>query len=131
MTMAKPSGDDVAPETSHLSAVRHYYELVDSDDVTGLVNLFAPDTRYHRPGYQPLIGREELERFYREDRMIAKGAHRLMAIVATDRDIAVQGEFSGVLRDGRETSLRFADFFSFGANGLIVRRDTYFFAPLV
>lgn len=129
--MTRPSGDDVAPETGHLSAVHRYYELVDADDVTGLISLFAPDSRYHRPGYQPLTGRDELERFYREDRVIAKGTHRLTAIVAAGRDIAVQGEFSGVLRDGRETSLRFADFFSFGADGLIARRDTYFFAPMV
>lgn len=129
--MTKPSDDDVASETAPVSAVRRYYVLVDADDVTGLIGLFAPDARYHRPGYQPLAGRDELERFYREDRVIAKGAHTLTAIIAADRDVAVQGEFSGVLRDGRETSLRFADFFSFGADGLIARRDTFFFAPLV
>lgn len=129
--MARPFGDDVASATGPVSAVRRYYELVDAADTAGLISLFAPDACYHRPGYQPLAGREELERFYREDRVIAKGTHRLKAIVAADRDIAVQGEFSGVLRDGRETSLRFADFFTFGADGLITRRDTYFFAPLV
>ena len=130
--MTKPSGDDVAaPATAPVSAVRRYYALVDADDVTALIGLFAPDARYHRPGYQPLTGRDELERFYREDRVIAKGAHAVTAIVAAGRDVAVQGEFSGVLRDGRETSLRFADFFSFGADGLIARRDTFFFTPLV
>lgn len=131
MITTKPSEDGVAPETAPVSAVRRYYVLVDSGDVTGLISLFAPDARYHRPGYQPLTGRRELERFYREDRVIAKGAHSLTAIVADDRDVAVQGEFSGMLRDGRETSLRFADFFSFGADGLIARRDTFFFTPLL
>lgn len=120
-----------APGSAFVSAVRRYYALVDSGDVTGLIGLFAPDARYHRPGYQPLTGRRELERFYREDRVIANGAHSLTAIVADDRDVAVQGEFSGVLRDGRQASIRFADFFSFGADGLIARRDTYFFAPSV
>jgi ketosteroid isomerase-like protein len=127
VTITEPPEEDVAP----VSAVRRYYMLVDADDVMGLIGLFAPDARYHRPGYQPLTGRRELERFYREDRVIAKGAHTLTAIVAADRDVAVQGEFSGVLRDGRKASLRFADFFSFGADGLIARRDTFFFTPSV
>ena len=131
MTITEPSEDRVAQETAAVSAVRRYYELVDAADVTGLIGLFAPDTRYHRPGYEPLNGRDELERFYREDRVIVAGAHTLKAIVGTGRDIAVQGEFNGELRDGRQTSLRFADFFTFGDDGLIASRDTYFFAPLV
>ncbi len=43
----------------------------------------------------------------------------------------MQGQFSGVLRDGKEVSLRFADFFTFGPDGLFATRDTYFFAPMV
>jgi ketosteroid isomerase-like protein len=128
--MTNLSGN-VTPETAPVSAVRRYYALVDAGDVPGLTSLFAPDTCYHRPGYQPLTGRDELQRFYREDRVIVKGAHTLTAIVADGRDVAVQGEFSGQLRDGRETSLRFADFFSFAADGLIARRDTFFFSPMV
>ncbi len=119
MTTTKRPDDDVTAETTPISAVRRYYQLVDADDVTGLIGLFAPDARYYRPGYQPLTGRDEMERFYREERVIAKGSHTLTAIVAAGRDVAVHGEFSGVLRDGRQTSLRFADFFCFGPDGLV------------
>ncbi len=131
MTTTELRDGDVAPEAARVSAVRRYYQLVDADDLTGLINLFAPDARYHRPGYEPLNGRAELERFYRGDRVIVQGSHTLTALVAAGNDVAVQGEFSGVLRDGRQVSLRFADFFSFGPDNLFARRDTYFFAPLV
>ena len=111
--------------------VRCYYQLVDSGDVDGLVDLFEPDSTYHRPGYPPLCGRVELERFYRGERVIHNGEHRLSTVV-TDGDItAVHGEFHGVLRDGRTVALRFADFFTFGAEDRFARRDTFFFAPLV
>ena len=118
-------------ETTFVSAARRYYALVDAGDVAGLVALFAPDSTYHRPGYPPLTGHAELERFYRDERVIDTGAHVLTGIVADGREVAVQGTFSGVLRDGKQVSLRFADFFTFGADGLVTRRDTYFFAPLV
>ena len=108
-----------------------YYELVDAGDVTGLLGLFAPDARYYRPGYPPLVGHAELERFYREHRVIKEGSHVLSAVVAAGDDVAVHGEFRGVLRTGQSVNARFADFFSLGLDGHFVRRDTFFFAPLV
>lgn len=131
MTTTAPPDENLARDNIRVSAVRRYYELVDADDVTGLVSLFAPDARYHRPGYEPLNGRAELERFYLGDRVIAQGAHTITAIVASGAEVAVQGQFVGVLRDGKQVSLRFADFFSFGPDDLFAKRDTYFFAPLV
>jgi steroid Delta-isomerase len=116
---------------SPVSTVRRYYELVDSGDVRGLIGLFAPDARYYRPGYPPLVGRAELERFYSEQRVIKEGLHVLSAVVAAGDDVAVHGEFKGVLRNGQRVDARFADFFSFGPDGHFTRRDTFFFAPLV
>lgn len=111
--------------------VRRYYRLVDSGDVDGLVDLFEPDSTYHRPGYPPLCGRAELERFYRGERVIDTGEHRLSTVVTDGETTAVHGEFHGVLRDGRRVALRFADFFTFGTGGRFARRDTFFFAPMV
>ncbi|MEV0174690.1 nuclear transport factor 2 family protein [Streptomyces sp. NPDC050803] len=111
--------------------VRTYYRLVDSGDVPGLVRLFAPDAEYHRPGYAKLTGRAELERFYREDRVIADGTHRLSKIVSQGREVAVHGTFEGVLHDGTKTSVRFADFFSVNPVGTFSLRETFFYAPLV
>jgi ketosteroid isomerase-like protein len=114
-----------------LSAVHQYYELVDAGNVTELVRLFAPDACYHRPGYPPLVGRAALERFYRDERVIREGRHLLTMVVENGRDVAVHGEFTGVLRDDQRVSLRFADFFSLASDGYIARRDTFFFVPLV
>ncbi|MFD7612811.1 nuclear transport factor 2 family protein [Streptomyces sp. NPDC059828] len=111
--------------------IHHYYELVDAGDVPGLVELFAPEAVYRRPGYEPLVGRAALERFYREDRVIKEGRHALSAALVQEDGAAVHGTFEGTLHNGREVSLRFADFFTFSADGAFRTRDTFFFAPLV
>lgn len=56
--------------------VREYYSLVDDGDIGGLIELFAPDAVYHRPGYEPMQGRADLERFYRTQRVIRKAVTR-------------------------------------------------------
>nr|WSY54822.1 nuclear transport factor 2 family protein [Streptomyces sp. NBC_00886] len=121
------------PEQSHESAeaaVRAYYRLVDTDDVDGLLDLFAEDAVYHRPGYPAMRGHGELAEFYGGTRVIASGRHTLDQVVAQPSRIAVAGSFNGVLKDGTEVGLRFADFFEFDGPR-IVRRDTFFHAPLV
>ncbi|MGW7413008.1 nuclear transport factor 2 family protein [Streptomyces sp. NPDC054863] len=113
------------------SRIRRYYQLVDAGDVPALVDLFTPDARYRRPGYEPLVGHAELEHFYREQRVIRKGEHTLATLVATDDEIAVHGLFRGELRDGDRVELRFADFFRMAPRGRIASRDTFFFVPAV
>lgn len=120
-----------APASAQMRKVRDYYELVDSGQIQALVELFADDAEYHRPGYEPLVGREELTDFYRERRVIREGRHTVTTAVESGDCVAVHGEFNGVLHDNRKTSLRFADFFRMDADGRFARRDTFFFAPLV
>ena len=112
------------------TAVREYYRLVDAGDVAGLLALFADNAPYSRPGYPTMHGRDDLARFYGGDRVIDQGRHTLDRIVTNEPEVAVTGSFEGVLKDGTKVSLRFADFVVFGGPR-IVRRDTYFFAPLV
>jgi steroid Delta-isomerase len=112
-------------------AVRRYYELVDEGDVSGLVALFGPDAVYHRPGYPPLRGREELQRFYSAQRVIKEGRHTIGTIVAAADDVAVHGSFQGTLHNGDAVETRFADFFRFNSDGTFSRRDTFFFVPLI
>jgi ketosteroid isomerase-like protein len=113
------------------SVIHRYYELVDADDVEGLIALFDAKAVYNRPGYAPLVGRAELERFYREDRVIEQGRHTLSTAVMGDGEAAVHGTFEGVLKDGRQVNLRFADFFTFSGEGVFQSRDTFFFSPMV
>ncbi|MFF2123050.1 nuclear transport factor 2 family protein [Kitasatospora sp. NPDC058184] len=118
----------VAPAESQ---VRRYYRLVDAGDVPALVALFTPDARYHRPGYPPMVGHAELERFYRDQRVIRSGTHTLATVVTTGDEVAVHGLFRGVLHDGGEVELRFADFFRMTPQGRIAARDTFFHVPAV
>lgn len=119
------------PTEEAVKHVRLYYEFVDGGDVAGLLDLFTPDAVYHRPGYAPMSGRAEMAKFYQGERVIESGAHTLRSVTADDSGVAVHGEFAGVLKDGRQVSLRFADFFTVTDEGLFSRRDTFFFAPLV
>ncbi|SER23777.1 nuclear transport factor 2 family protein [Actinokineospora terrae] len=109
---------------------RAVYDRVDADDVEGLLALFTEDCVYTRPGYQPWVGHAGLATFYREVRSIRSGAHTLTAVLATGRDVAVHGEFHGLLRTGDEVHLRFAEFLELAADGRVARRITYYFAPL-
>ncbi|MFD4941299.1 nuclear transport factor 2 family protein [Streptomyces sp. NPDC058239] len=111
--------------------VERYYDLVDRNDISGLVSLFATDVVYERPGYPPLHGIGELERFYRQDRVIESGKHSLREVVANKELIAVHGDFEGRLKNGNDVCVRFADFFQVARDGLFRRRDTYFFSPQV
>ncbi|SFY40055.1 nuclear transport factor 2 family protein [Streptomyces atratus] len=123
---------DGAPSTgAREQRIHRYYELVDAGDVSGLVALFDPEAVYRRPGYDALVGAAELERFYREQRVIREGRHTLSTALVQWDGAAVHGTFEGVLHDGREVSLRFADFFTFSDSGAFRSRDTFFFAPLV
>jgi ketosteroid isomerase-like protein len=115
----------------NVQQVRHYYECVDAGNVDGLLELFAPGAVYHRPGYPPMEGRAAMAEFYRGERVIESGRHTLDQVTADGTKVAVQGEFAGVLKDGSQVSLRFADFFTLAPDGLFARRDTFFFSPMV
>lgn len=111
--------------------LRRYYELVDAGDIPGLVDLFADDAVYHRPGYPPLVGREQLERFYRQSRKIKEGRHSITTLLTSEEQAAAHGVFEGTLRDGSHVTVRFADFFQFNQDAAFQRRDTFFFSPQI
>jgi ketosteroid isomerase-like protein len=107
-----------------------YYEIVDSRGATDVASLFAEDAVYSRPGYRSLVGRESILNFYRQERVIATGAHRINSMICSGERVAVQGVFTGNLKDGTSVSIGFSDFFEF-RNELIVERRTYFDVPAV
>jgi steroid delta-isomerase len=117
-------------ERQLVEIVRSYYRLVDACDYARMLELFADDAVYRRPGYAPLVGKSALAEFYLAVRVIDSGRHELLSILVQDDSAAVQGRFTGRLKDGTEVSLNFADFFRFHG-GRIVERNTYFDAPAV
>ena len=121
---------DHAPKNPAESTVIAYYAAVDEGDTEGLVQLFDQDATYNRPGYDPIIGRTALTEFYNGTRVIASGDHTLNTVLSDESQVAVAGTFNGRLKDGREITQNFADFFLF-AGDLIVQRQTYFDAPAI
>lgn len=115
-----------------LRAVTHrYYQAVDAGDVTSVVEWFAEDGVYHRPGYEPMRGREALRVFYGGERLIESGRHRVDQMIVEGRSVAVRGVFTGRLKDGSEVTVGFSDFVDFDGAGRAVERHSYFDTPAV
>jgi steroid Delta-isomerase len=110
--------------------VRRYYELVDARDFAAMAELFASDVVYRRPGYDPMVGLEQMLTYYRSVRVIVSGKHHLHAVLSDGSSVAVAGTFYGQVKDRGHVSQGFADFFSI-AEGKINARSTYFDAPAV
>lgn len=118
-------------ELDVLARTRSYYERVDAGDVEGVLDWFADDGVYHRPGYPPMRGRAALSAFYGGERVIQSGAHTLDVVLVDGWQAAVRGRFDGVLKDGSTVSVGFADFIRYDRAGRAVERHSYFDAPAV
>lgn len=111
--------------------VEDYYALIDSGDVDGVMQCFALEAQYLRPGYRMMSGHAEIESFYRCERVIESGVHTIERIIATDFAASVFGSFKGISKSGDELQANFADVFTFDTDGLFVTRRTYFDSPLI
>lgn len=110
------------------AVIRRYYQLVDAGDLA-LLDTFHADATYKRPGYPEFRGHEELREFYSGERVIDSGRHTLNQVFVNDAHIAVEGRFTGILKDGRSVELPFSDFFDLQQRGdqlRIAARRTYF-----
>ena len=105
------------------ATVRRYYELVDEGAYGELVELFAEDVRYERPGQPAIEGREALREFYEEGRPLEDGSHELESVVADGATVAVRGRFTG-RQDGESVAFAWADFHEFDGDR-IARRYTF------
>ncbi len=112
-------------------AVRHYYARVDAGDVEGVLDCFADDAIYHRPGYAPMVGREALATFYGGERVIADGEHVLDAVLVDGSGVAVRGRFVGTLKDGSAATVGFSDFWTLDEEHRASTRHSYFDTPAV
>lgn len=117
-------------ERDPIDAVSLYYRRVDAKDVNGILDLFAVNATYRRPGYPALVGRDALREFYLNERVIKSGNHTVTHLVRDGAEVAVRGTFVGTLKDGSTASLEFADFFRV-QGGVFAERTTYFFTALV
>lgn len=122
-------GDEDRAALAYARAVL-FYECVDSNNIEGMAALFSEEAVYHRPGYEQMSGREGITDFYLHRRVIKEGRHTLASILAQATQVAVVGEYHGVLHSGDPMDLRFADLFNLDAQGAFCRRETFFSAAL-
>jgi ketosteroid isomerase-like protein len=108
---------------------RAMFRAIDARDWEALGTLLHPDLRYDRPGFAPLVGKDEVLRFYREVRSI-HGEHRLETVVSDGDHGACWGRFVGAKADGTPLDLQFADCYGF-KDGQLHRRKSFFFVAQV
>jgi ketosteroid isomerase-like protein len=110
--------------------IRTMFQTIDKCDWNGLQHVFCEDMTYERPGYEPFIGYELVQQFYRKDRVIASGEHLLEKIVINQDCGACWGRFVGMNKNGSPIDERFADVYTF-ENGKVKTRRSYFFRPVI
>jgi uncharacterized protein len=111
--------------TDRGALVRRYYDLVDAADIEGILSLFSEAVVYERQGTPTITGKDQLRRFYSEDRIIASGAHTLDEVLVGTAWVAVRGTFRGTLKNGDAVEPEFTDWFHV-VDGVIERRQSLF-----
>lgn len=109
--------------------VRSMFRAIDLRDWAALASHLHSELRYDRPGFPPLIGREQVLHFYREIRAI-QGSHAIEAVVIDGDHGASWGRFVGAKSDGTPLDLQYADCYGF-RDGLLSRRKSFFYVPQV
>jgi uncharacterized protein len=110
--------------------IHDLFRAVDARDWEAMQPFFCEDVVYERPGYDPIVGIENLLHFYKHVRIIASGNHQLERVVVAGDGGSCWGRFVGVSKEGATLDERFADVYVFH-NGKIKQRRSYFFRPAV
>ncbi len=105
--------------------VRAYYDRIDAGDVDWVVGMFAKDAVYDRAG-QLSTGTEDIRAFYAGERKVTL-THSKIKLWACDRDIFVEGTYSGTGADGSERLGQFSDHWTFNSAGKVTLRRTSLF----
>lgn len=106
------------------------FAAIDTRNWDELSEFFHPEMVYERPRYDPFVGRDRIMRFYREERVIAKGRHTLDGAIVEEERAAAWGRIEAVRNDGEPVTLGFADIYLFEDGAIKVRRS-HFFVPAV
>ena len=111
---------------SHITHLKEYYRLVDSQSFDALQELFSEDIVYARQGTPIIVGKKAFKTFYEKERIIASGKHTKLTFVLKNRSIHSHGCFSGVLKNGMSVRVYFNEIFYFDNQDKIKKRITRF-----
>lgn len=95
---------------------------IDDEDWAGVAALFADDAEYRTPAGKSLRGRAAIEHYYRRERTVSDGIHRIEQCWTLGAWTAVNGEFSGTTPADARQCLHFLDRLRI-ESGRIVERE--------
>lgn len=106
------------------------FEAIDGRRWDALGAMLAADIVYERPGYPELRGRDAVLRFYRQERIIARGRHVITDIASQDSRVSCHGHFSGHSTSDVPLHVAFCDFYILRERTLAYRK-TFFYVPAI
>jgi ketosteroid isomerase-like protein len=118
--MADRQGDVVSAAT----LVADLFQIIDDGRWEDLGLVLADDCVVHPAQAGPLVGLARVERYYRHERPIVSGRHRLGTVVGDDDTAACWGTFTGRTAHGEDITAAVAEAFVLRA-GKIVWRTSY------
>ncbi len=101
-------------------------EAIDTERWGQLGQLFAEAATYRAPGFETMVGRSAIIRYYEVTRQIASGLHTIDHLIQEGNQVASFGRFSGTTRMGNPVEAGFADHCLL-ESGLIQSRVVYLF----
>jgi ketosteroid isomerase-like protein len=119
----RPGNDTRSHITAH-RLVTDLFDIIDTANWDDLDRVFARDCVCHPPGIEPLVGMAAIDRYYRHDRPIADGRHRIDCVVSDVGAAACWGRFTGRSKAGDPLDVEFAEAFLV-RDGKIASRTTY------
>jgi len=128
--MERVSHWPVSTQDSAELLVAELFDVIDGRRWSELGALFAEECTYCRPGYDPLVGLAQLDRFYRTERNIASGRHQVEQVVSDLGTVTCWGRFVGTSRTGQHLDEEFIDVYRV-RDGKIAFRKTYFYRPAI
>lgn len=118
--MAEPDRDFVSAR----ALITDLFEIIDGRRWDELGRVLAEDCVAHPARSEPLVGLARIEHYYRHERPIESGRHRLDAVVSDVGAAACWGTFTGRTAAGEDISVSLAEAFLV-RDGKIVWRTTY------
>jgi ketosteroid isomerase-like protein len=105
------------------------FSCIDGGDWAWHSDFLHDEAIYGRPGYEPFVGKPAIVDFCLTKRIVSLGQYCVEKVLSEGANITCSGSFSGVAKDGRNLSMRFADVHRI-RDGIDLRW-TFFDSPVV
>lgn len=107
----------------HKHIINQMFAYNDSSSWDELSQIFTDDVIYCRPGQPMLRGITSLISFFKNDRPVAFGVHKIYKIFSiNENQSAVLGWFNGELKNGSSFQVGFFDYIVFSGNKICIRK---------